>query len=83
MVPFRLTPVFSTTLAATPAFASKCLVVNVMPERLLSVISGILAGGDPLVSALSFVASITLLSGPFVLFCVFFGLLVSRWPFSS
>ena len=54
---------------------------TVMPERLLSVISGILAGGS-LVSALSFVASITLLPGPFVCFRVFFVLLLVRWPFS-
>ena len=50
---------------------------KVMPERLLSVISEILLGGS-LVSALSFVASITLLPGPlyvsvFSLFCFLFG----------
>ena len=36
--------------------------------------------GGSLVSALSFVASITLLPGPFVWFCVFFCLLLFRWP---
>ena len=50
----------STTLVATRR--CRCLLrsarVNVMPERLLSVISGILAGGS-MVSAVSFVASIT------------------------
>ena len=43
-----------------------------MPEWLLSVISGSWLGGSP-VSALSFVASFTLLYGPFVLFRVVFG----------
>ena len=38
-------------------------------------------GGSP-VSALSFVASITLLHGPFVLFRVVFVLLHFRWPYS-
>ena len=38
--------------------------------------------GGSLVSALSFVASITLLPGPFVWFRVFFVLLLVRWPFS-
>ena len=44
-----------------------------MPEWLLSVISGILAGGSP-VSALSFVASFTLLHDPFcvILCCLCF-----------
>jgi len=52
---------FLTTLVATRR--CRCLLrsvwVNVMPERLLFVISGILAGGS-LVSALSFFASYTL-----------------------
>ena len=60
-----LTFSFLTTLVATRR--RRCLLrsawVNVMPEWLLSVISGILAGGSP-VSALSFVASFTLLYGP-------------------
>ena len=68
---------FLTTLVATRR--RRCLLrsawVNVMPERLLSVISGILAGGS-LVSALSFVASITLLYGPLVFFRVVFVLLL-------
>ena len=38
--------------------------------------------GGSLVSALSFVASITILPGPFVWFRVFFVLLLVRWPFS-
>ena len=38
--------------------------------------------GGSLVSALSFVASITLLPSPFVWFRVFFVLLLVRWPFS-
>ena len=46
-----------------------------MPEWLLSVISGILAGGSP-VSALSFVASFTLLYGNLVFFRVVFVLLL-------
>ena len=51
--------------------------VNVMPERLLSVISGILAGGSR-VSELSFVAAITSCLAPlcgsvFSWFCFFFG----------
>ena len=60
-----------------PQFFFRSAWVNVMPEWLLSVISGILAGGSP-VSALSFVASFTLLLGPSVLFdlslfCLIFG----------
>ena len=46
-----------------------------MPEWLLSVISGILAGESP-VSALSFVASFTLFYGPLVFFRVVFVLLL-------
>ena len=38
--------------------------------------------GGSLVSALSFVAAITLLPGPFVWFCVFLVLLLFRWPYS-
>ena len=68
---------FLTTLVATRR--RRCLLrsawVNVMPEWLLSVISGILAGGSP-VSALSFVASFTLLYGPLVFFRVVFVLLL-------
>ena len=68
---------FLTTLVATRR--RRCLLrsawVNVMPEWLLSVISGILAGGSP-VSALSFVASFTLFYGPFVFFRVVFVLLL-------
>ena len=68
---------FLTTLVATRR--RRCLLrsawVNVMPEWLLSVISGILAGGSP-VSALSFVASFTLLYGNLVFFRVVFVLLL-------
>ena len=68
---------FLTTLVATRC--RRCLLrsawVNVMPEWLLSVISGILAGGSP-VSALSFVASFTLLYGLLVFFRVVFVLLL-------
>ena len=68
---------FLTTLVATRR--RRCLLrsawVKVMPEWLLSVISGILAGGSP-VSALSFVASFTLLYGPLVFFWVVFVLLL-------
>ena len=48
-----------------------------MPERLLSVISGILAGGS-LVSAMSFVASITSYLAP-LCDSVFLCLLIVRW----
>ena len=41
-----VSPCFSTTLAATQRLL-RSVWVNVMPERLLSVISGILAGGIP------------------------------------
>ena len=68
---------FLTTLVATRR--RRCLLrsawVNVMPEWLLSVISGVLAGGSP-VSALSFVASFTLLYGNLVFFWVVFVLLL-------
>ena len=71
---------FFTTLVATRR--CRCLLrsarVNVMPER-LSVISG-LAGGS-LVSALSFVAFHPL-TWPLLCFCVFFVLLLFRWPLS-
>ena len=77
---------FFTTLVATRR--CRCLLrsarVNVMPERLLGCSlwsRGSWLGGS-LVSALSFVASITLLPGPFVWFRVFFVLLLVRWPFS-
>ena len=71
---------------ASSLFASKCW-VNVMPEWLLSVISGILAGGSP-VSALSFVTSFTLLYGPLVFFrfvfvCFFSGILMMTQKMSS
>ena len=73
---------FLTTLVATRR--RHCLLrsawVNVMPEWLLSVISGILLGGSP-VSALSFVASFTLLYGPLVFFWVVFVLFLF-WPYS-
>ena len=76
-------PFFFTTLV--PTQRRRCLLrsawVSVMPEWLLSVISGILAGESP-VSALSFVAFLTLLHGHFVLFRVVFVLLHFRWPYS-
>ena len=76
-------PFFFTTLV--PTQRGRCLLrsawVSVMPEWLLSVISGILAGESP-VSALSFVAFLTLLHGHFVLFRVVFVLLHFRWPYS-
>ena len=74
---------FFTTLVATRR--CRCLLrsarVNVMPERLLSVISGILAGGIPgfRIELCCFHHPPT---WPLCVFRVFFVLLLVRWPFS-
>ena len=72
---------FFTTLVATRR--RRCLLRSVWVTLCLNGCSLWSRGswlGESLVSALSFVASITLLPGPFVWFCVFFCLLLFRWP---
>ena len=74
---------FFTTLVATRR--RRCLLrsacVNVMPEWLLSVISGILAGGIP-GFRIELCCFFHLLYGPLVFFRVVFVLLLLRWPYS-